>query len=102
MAKYSALLGQRVDVRYRAGEIVLPATGRLVADSGRSIFLEDRFLRGNRNCTFRWEIPYECILQVTESLDPGATGETPPAGEEPSRPATLRSLFSFRKRPRET
>ncbi len=43
MARYSAFLGRRVEVQYRAGDILLPASGTFVADSGRSIFLEEHF-----------------------------------------------------------
>ena len=43
MARYSAFLGRRVEVQYRAGDILLPASGIFVADSGRSIFLEQQF-----------------------------------------------------------
>jgi hypothetical protein len=101
MARYSEWLDRRVDVRYRAGDIVLTATGRLAADSGRSIFLEDRHLRGAQRCTFRWEIPYECILAVTDSADPAPADEYPPEGQSPAR-SDQRAFFNFRKRPRET
>src|SRR5882762_11878615 len=33
MARYSAFLGRRVEVQYRAGDILLPASGTFVADS---------------------------------------------------------------------
>src|SRR5215470_19129117 len=62
MARYSAFLGRRVEVHYRAGDIVLPATGRLVADSGRSIFLEERSELHGQSTHFRWEVPYQCIV----------------------------------------
>jgi hypothetical protein len=63
-ARYSAFLGRRVEVLYRAGDLHLPATGTLVADSGRSIFLEERFLQKGRVSNFRWEIPYSCVMRV--------------------------------------
>ena len=66
MAKYSSLLGMRVRVEYRAGDIYLPAVGTLAADSGRSIFLEERFEKSESVKTFRWEIPYQCIVKVKE------------------------------------
>jgi hypothetical protein len=61
VARYSTFLGQRVEVHYRAGELILPATGTLVADSGKSIFLEEKALQHGTVKTFRWEIPYQCI-----------------------------------------
>jgi hypothetical protein len=67
MARYANLLGRRVEVHYRAGEVTLPATALLVADSGRSIFLEEHYVLRGRTQTFRWEIPYSCILRLEES-----------------------------------
>jgi hypothetical protein len=65
MARYSAFLGRKVEVQYRAGDILLPASGTFVADSGRSIFLEQNFeLRGNK--LFRWEIPYQYIVKIEQ------------------------------------
>src|ERR1700722_12929004 len=43
MARYSAFLGRFVEVQYRAGDICLPASGTFVADSGRSVFLEQHY-----------------------------------------------------------
>jgi hypothetical protein len=67
VAHYSSLLGRRVEVYYRAGGMLLPATGTLAADSGRSIFLEEHFGQEQQVKTFRWEIPYESIVKLTES-----------------------------------
>lgn len=60
-------LGQRIEVHYRAGELILPATGTLVADSGRSIFLEEKSVQHGTVKTFRWEIPYQCIGRLENS-----------------------------------
>ncbi len=76
MAKYFALLERRVDVVYRAADLFLPATGRLVADSGRSIFLEEHFRQHDAMKTFRWEIPYQCIVRLSESVTPPETPES--------------------------
>ncbi len=70
MARYSSLLGRRVEVYYRAGGMLLPATGTLAADSGKSIFLEEHFGQQQQVKTFRWEIPYESIIKIGESLMP--------------------------------
>ena len=70
MARYSVFLGRRVEVQYRAGDILLPASGTFVADSGRSIFLEQSFeLRGSQR-HFRWEIPYQYIVRLAEKMEP--------------------------------
>jgi hypothetical protein len=77
VAQYSRLLGRRVEVYYRAGGMLLPATGTLAADSGKSIFIEEHFGQEQQVKTFRWEIPYESIIKLTESL-------VPPTGPLPS------------------
>ncbi|HEV8385725.1 MAG TPA: hypothetical protein VGQ11_12710 [Candidatus Acidoferrales bacterium] len=84
MAKYSSLLGRRVHVQYRAGEVNLPASGTLSADSGRSIFLEEHFEKSGSVRSFRWEIPYQYIVRVTEmeanasAAGGGANGDNMP------------------------
>jgi hypothetical protein len=82
MARYSALLGKFVDVRYRVGEILLPATGMLAADSGKSIFLENHFSEHRGSKTFRWEIPYKSIVHLAES----GAAQTPSAEVETAKP----------------
>ncbi|MCU1243435.1 MAG: hypothetical protein JWO71_4161 [Candidatus Acidoferrum typicum] len=69
MARYSAFLGRRVEVHYRAGDILLPASGTFVADSGRSIFLEQSFLQRGQQRHFRWEIPYQYIVRLEEKTE---------------------------------
>lgn len=69
MARYSAFLGRRVEVQYRAGDILLPASGTLVADSGRSIFLEQSFEQRGLQRNFRWEIPYQYIVRLEEKAE---------------------------------
>ncbi|MGC1617513.1 MAG: hypothetical protein WA765_03390 [Candidatus Acidiferrum sp.] len=70
MARYSAFLGRRVEVQYRAGDILLPASGTFVADSGRSIFLEQSFEQRGLQRNFRWEIPYQYIVRLEEKATP--------------------------------
>jgi hypothetical protein len=72
MARYSAFLGRRVEVQYRAGDILLPASGTFVADSGRSIFLEQHFEQRGTEKHFRWEIPYQYIVRLEEKAEPSA------------------------------
>jgi hypothetical protein len=73
MARYSSFLGRRVEVQYRAGEILLPASGTFVADSGRSIFLEQNFEQRGQHKHFRWEIPYQYLVRIEEKPDAGAS-----------------------------
>lgn len=78
MASYAQFLGRKVSVSYRVGDVLIPASGTLVADSGRSIFLEQHLeLRGRVNY-FRWEIPYPYIHRLAEPPEP----EEPPVVSE--------------------
>src|SRR3979409_1141636 len=94
MARYSALLGRRIEVTYRAGDIILPATGNLAADSGKSIFLEESYQQQGSVKTFRWEIPYVCIVELNEVTEipnpPASINEPREASAESTRqPTTL-------------
>jgi hypothetical protein len=94
MARYSAILGRRIVVTYRAGDIILPAAGKLAADSGKSIFLEESYQQQGNVKTFRWEIPYACILELNECPEipkpSAAISEPREASKEPARqPAAL-------------
>jgi hypothetical protein len=80
MARYSDFLGRRVEVQYRAGDILLPASGTFVGDSGRSIFLEQSFEQRGHQKNFRWEIPYRCIVRIEEKAEVVAE-ETAPAAK---------------------
>jgi hypothetical protein len=83
MARYSLFLGRRVEVHYRAGDILLPASGTFVADSGRSIFLEQHLIQRGQQKNFRWEIPYQYIVRLEEAKEPPVAetkSETPIPG----------------------
>ncbi len=75
MARYSSFLGRRVEVHYRAGDILLPASGILVADSGRSIFLEQSLVQRGQQRHFRWEIPYQFIMRLEEKTEDEKAGD---------------------------
>ena len=97
MARYSAFLGRRVEVQYRAGDILLPASGTLVADSGRSIFLEQQFEQHGSHKHFRWEIPYQYIVRLQEKVEAGAdvvAAATIPGTEPAPDSASARSSSS--------
>lgn len=97
MARYANLLGRRVEVHYRAGEVTLPATALLVADSGRSIFLEEHYVLRGRTQTFRWEIPYSCILRLEESRKPMSSApEYSPEVAAPTEASTDLRLLPLR------
>jgi hypothetical protein len=84
MARYSAFLGRRVEVQYRAGDILLPASGTFVADSGRSIFLEQHFEQRGKEKHFRWEIPYQYIVRLEEKPDPSQDAASAPNANSPA------------------
>ena len=73
---------------YRAGDIVLPATGNLAADSGKSIFLEESYQQQGNVKTFRWEIPYLCIVHLNECPEV----PSPSASLKPSPEASTESV----------
>ena len=103
MARYSLLLGRRVEVHYRAGDIYLPATGTLVADSGKSIFLEEHLYQQGRGLkTFRWEIPYQCIFRLSEcGVEPASPELSAPPGRGSEKNPAAAPAFPFRSRPEE-
>ena len=92
MARYAAFLGRSVEVQYRAGDICLPASGTFVADSGRSIFLEQHYEQHGQSKNFRWEIPYQCVLRVDESETLREAATTKPAQPHGSPAAAAREL----------
>jgi len=83
MASYSHFLGRRVTVQYRAGDILVPASGTFVADSGRSIFLEQHIEQHGKRSYFRWEIPYGYIHRIEEVSEPQPDAPAEPAPEAP-------------------
>lgn len=99
MARYSNFLGRRVEVHYRAGDILLPALGTFVADSGRSIFLEEHFQQRGQERHFRWEIPYQYIVRLEEKSETNPP-QTPPPSESASVPAASPAESVSRSEPR--
>jgi hypothetical protein len=86
MARYSSLVGRRVEAHYRAGDIHISAIGVLTSDSGKSVFLEDRFSQGGKEKNMRVEIPYEYVIRI-EEVHP-----------EPERPRVFKPAPIPRKR----
>ena len=93
MARYSSFLGRRVEVQYRAGDILLPASGTFVADSGRSIFLEQHLEQRGQMKQFRWEIPYQYIVRLEEREEASETS----GGDVRSPAGTTESRLSDKK-----
>jgi hypothetical protein len=108
MARYSAFLGRRVEVQYRAGDILLPASGTFVADSGRSIFLEQHFEQRGTEKHFRWEIPYQYIVRLEEKPEPSqdtasaASASSPAPAAAPSKETSSSSADSKASSPADT
>jgi hypothetical protein len=108
MARYSAFLGRRVEVQYRAGDILLPASGTFVADSGRSIFLEQHFEQRGTEKHFRWEIPYQYIVRLEEKPEPSqdtasaVSASSPAPAAAPSKETSSSSADSKAQSPANT
>lgn len=98
MAKYSSLLGRRVHVEYRAGDVYLPATGTLAADTGKSVFLEEKFEKNGSVRSFRWEIPYPCIIRVTEITAPASEASEKFGGEAAQAGNSVPRFLPFKRR----
>ena len=69
MGRYAALVGKRVEAHYRAGDIHLSAVGTLATDTGKAVFIEERFAQGGKNKAMRVEIPYEYVVRITEARE---------------------------------
>ena len=70
MPQYEAFVGKLTEVQYRAGELRLTAAGTLVADTGKSIFIEEQFSQRGKVKTLRLAIPYPCIVRIREGAAP--------------------------------
>lgn len=73
MKRYPNLVGKRVEAHYRVGDIELAVEGKLVSDSGKALFIEERGSQGGRQRTMRMEIPYQFIIRVLEQFEPAQT-----------------------------
>jgi hypothetical protein len=99
MARYSAFLGLQVEVQYRAGDILLPASGTFVGDTGRSIFLEQNLEQKGQHRHFRWEIPYPCIVRLGEKPEPvGSAAQEKSLISEPSVAETAQSGNAYQEK----
>ena len=66
MERYASFIGKRVEAHYRSADIHLLAVGVIVADNGKSIYLEDRFASGGTEKMMRLELPYTHIVRIVE------------------------------------
>lgn len=96
MARYSSLLGRRVEVQYRASDTLVPASGVFVADSGRSIFLEQSFEQRGQHRYFRWEIPYQYLIKIGLCKSSEPVAESAAAAEAPAESASTEPLPDHR------
>jgi hypothetical protein len=58
-----------------------------VADSGRSIFLEQHFEQRGQEKQFRWEIPYQYIVRIQDLEVVGASSNPADAPAESAVPS---------------
>src|SRR5271154_5428426 len=66
MARYTALVGKRVEAHYRAGDMQLSTIGTLGSDTGTAIFVEERFTSGGKEKKMRVGIPYAYARSVAD------------------------------------
>jgi hypothetical protein len=78
MARYTAFVGKRVEAHYRAGDLQLSTIGTLASDSGKAIFVQERFSSGGKEKTMRVEIPYSYVIRVVEVRDETAQARPVP------------------------
>jgi hypothetical protein len=81
MLKYQKYVGKSVEAHYRAGDLQLSVSGILAADSGKSVFVEDRFVQHGKEKTLRVEIPYQYLSYIDER--PERPAETRPPSKTP-------------------
>jgi len=67
-------MGRRVEARYRAGGVHLSASGTLVSDNGRAVWVEEILSTDGREQIVRVEIPYDCVVRISP-----ADGNSPPS-----------------------
>ena len=92
MARFSSFLGRRVEVQYRASDTLLPASGVFVADSGRSIFLEQSFEQRGQHRYFRWEIPYQHLVRIALIVEDEEERSLPGGKSDTTRTASEKAL----------
>jgi hypothetical protein len=78
MARYTAFVGKRVEAHYRAGDLQLSTSGTLASDTGKAIFVQERFSSGGEEKTMRVEIPYAYVIRVVEVRDEAAQARAVP------------------------
>lgn len=66
IARYSSLIGKRVEVHYRAGELQFSAHGTLTSDDGEAISVEEHFVQEGKKKTLRVDIPYAYVIRIME------------------------------------
>ena len=69
MTRYTAFVGKRIEAHYRAGDLQLSTIGTLASDSGKAIFVQERFSSGGKEKSMRVEIPYAYVIRVVEVRD---------------------------------
>jgi hypothetical protein len=72
----------------------MSATGTLAADSGRSIFLEEKLIQRGQAKSFRWEVPYACILSVDENFAPPPAAPKEQASQDRAERAAAKGAFA--------
>ena len=64
MARYSSLLGTGIEVVYRYSGMDLRASGKLLADSGTYIIVEEHVDEDGSSGEYPLRLPYACIVKI--------------------------------------
>jgi hypothetical protein len=77
MERFVSFVGKRVEAHYRASDLHLSVVGMLVADTGESVVLEERFTQGGNEKMIRVEIPYDYVIRIV-AVDHEQSKPSPP------------------------
>ena len=67
-----------MEAHYRAGDMQLSTIGTLGSDTGKAIFVQERFSSGGKQKTMRVEIPYAYVIRGVEVRDEAAQARPVP------------------------
>lgn len=64
MARYSSLIGTKIEVAYRDWGLDLRACGKLLRDSGSFIIVEQDLAQPSAK--YQVKLPYDCIVRIRD------------------------------------
>jgi hypothetical protein len=64
VARYSSLIGTGIEVVYRAWNLDLRTSGKLLRDSGTFIIVEQHLEQERSIRNYQLKLPYNCIIKI--------------------------------------